>query len=43
MEYSKPEIVKLDDAVRAIQSGIKQGPESDVQARPTGCAYEADE
>ena len=43
MEYNKPEIVKVDDAVRAIQSGIKQGPESDVQSRPTGCAYEADE
>jgi hypothetical protein len=43
MEYIKPQIVKLDDAVAAIQSGIKQGPESDVQSHPTACAYEADE
>jgi hypothetical protein len=43
MEYNKPQIVKLDEAVRAIQSGVKQGPESDAATHPTGCAYEADE
>jgi hypothetical protein len=43
MKYEKPQILKLDEAVRAIQSTSKEGIQTDAAHHPTGCAYEADE
>jgi hypothetical protein len=43
MEYNKPQIVRLDEAVRAIQGTGKSGIHTDAVPQPSGCAYEADE
>ena len=46
MNYKKPEVVKLDNAVKAIQGGNKgtnTAPDSDIHKPFTVTAYEADE
>jgi hypothetical protein len=46
MDYSKPEIVPVDKALRAIQGQTKTGAVPDAVAphnRPSISAYEADE
>jgi hypothetical protein len=45
MKYEKPEVVKLESAVAAIQSGgvSKQKDALDSGHQPTNPAYEADE
>jgi len=46
MTYTKPEVVKLDNAVKGIQGGTKgtnTAPDSNIQKPFTVSAYEADE
>jgi len=45
MKYEKPEVVKLECALDAIQSGglPKQKDAADSNHQPTTAAYEADE
>jgi len=46
MVYSKPEVVVLDNALRAVKGQTKQGAVPDAVAphnRPSISAYEADE
>lgn len=43
MKYNTPQITRLGDAVRAIESTDKEGTHTDVSRNPTACAYEADE
>jgi len=45
MRYAKPEVVVLESAVNAIQSGTKSSPfhVEIINQRPTLSAYEADE
>jgi hypothetical protein len=41
MKYEKPEVVVLDDAIQAVQSTTKHGPNIDVL--PSAAAYQSDE
>jgi hypothetical protein len=44
MEYSKPEILAIADALESIQSSKKPTPaRADSNAKETATAYEADE
>ncbi len=43
MNYEKPEVVRLDSAIAAIQAQGKTGSEPDDALNPTATAYEADE
>lgn len=41
MKYEKPEVVELDDAIRAVQATSKGHPNIDVL--PSAAAYQSDE
>lgn len=41
MKYEKPEVVVIEDAVRAIQASTKMGEQFDT--RPSNGAYRCDE
>jgi hypothetical protein len=41
MKYEKPEVVVLDDAIRAVQATQKGQPSIDVL--PSAAAYQSDE
>lgn len=41
MKYEKPEIAVMDEAIKAIQSALKSGPDIDTQ--PSDAAYRCDE
>jgi hypothetical protein len=41
MKYEKPEIVTIDDALKAVQNVAKMGDHFDT--RPSNAAYTADE
>lgn len=41
MKYEKPQIVTIEDAVKAVQTVAKMGQHFDIQ--PSNAAYTADE